>query len=250
MCYDEYRRFLSRFRGSCGGQMMPTLTESVREVEQFKGTSMTKKLAMIEQDFAGKDSSNLAPLYLSAGVHSLLFSSALELKRVASQIDTLIHAVGILVSLPSILKDGEVIQALSLGAGNTGKSYDLETNLRVAEYKFIDWKGGSESVRQDSLFKDFYYLAERDLEKEKYIYVLGTEHVLGFLRGGRKVSTVIKRYSKLRDDFTQKYGDHFVYVRDYYDFRHASVTIEDLSKVVAQFSGPVAVKASAVLGDQ
>lgn len=229
---------------------MSTLTESVQDVERFKGTSMTKKLATIEQSLVGRGSSDLASLYMSGGIHAQLFSSALELKRVASQIDTLIHAVGILVALPSILKSGEVIQSLSLGAGNTGKPYDMETNSRVAEFKFIDWKGGSESVRQDSLFKDFYYLAERDLGKEKYIYILGTDHALRFLRGGRKISSVISRYAKLQRDFTRTYGDRFTYVCDYYDFRHASVMIEDLSEVVSRLSGPLAAKASIVLGDR
>jgi len=54
------------------------------------------------------------------------------------------------------LQSGEVVEQLSLGAGNSGKSFDLTTNQRVAEFKFIQWKGGSESARKREFFKDFY----------------------------------------------------------------------------------------------
>jgi hypothetical protein len=62
-----------------------------------------------------------------------------------------IHALGILLCLPHILRPGEVIDYVSLGAGNTGRAFDLETSLRVAEFKFIHGQGGPGSIRQNSL---------------------------------------------------------------------------------------------------
>ena len=38
-------------------------------------------------------------------------------------------------------------------------------NRRVAEFTIIDWKGGSESIRKQKLFKDFYLLADPDTTK-------------------------------------------------------------------------------------
>ena len=67
-----------------------------------------------------------------------------------------------------------MIEYVSLGAGNTGRAFDLETNQRIAEFKFIHWQGGPESIRQNSLFKDFYEMAEYDTRKQKFLYVLGT----------------------------------------------------------------------------
>ena len=52
----------------------------------------------------------------------------------AGQVNVVIHALGILISLPYLLEDDEEIQSLSLGAGNTGRRYDLETDRRVAEF--------------------------------------------------------------------------------------------------------------------
>jgi hypothetical protein len=69
-----------------------------------------------------------------------------------------------------------VIEYVSLSAGNTKRKFDLEANQRIAEFNFIRWQGGSESIRQNSLFKDFYGLAEQGTQKEKFLYVLGTEH--------------------------------------------------------------------------
>jgi hypothetical protein len=64
------------------------------------------------------------------------------MKQVAGQINVVIHALVILLCLPHILKDHEVIEYVSLGAGNTARAFDLETNQRVAEFKFIRWQGG------------------------------------------------------------------------------------------------------------
>ena len=60
---------------------------------------------------------------------------------------------------------------MSLGAGNTGRAFDLETNKRIAEFKFIRWQGGPEAIRQNALFKDFYFMAEHAGVKRKYLYV-------------------------------------------------------------------------------
>lgn len=43
--------------------------------------------------------------------------------------------------LPHILEPDERVESVSLGAGNTGRDFDLETNVRVAEFKFIHWRG-------------------------------------------------------------------------------------------------------------
>ena len=122
-----------------------------------------------------------------------LMSSAIILKNAMGQINVVVHAIGILLLLPAILQRGEVIQSLSLGAGNAGKKFDLETNLSIAEFKFIHWKGGAEAIRQNSLFKDFFYLAEENTDKKRRLYVLGSEHPLKFLNGGRAIDSVLSR---------------------------------------------------------
>lgn len=120
------------------------------------------------------------------------------------------------------------MQYLSLGAGNTGRSFDLETNLRVAEFKFIHWQGGAEAIRQNALFKDFYLLAEYDTRKVKRMYVLGTHHPLRFLTGGRSLSSVMSRNRKLWSEFGALYGHQFHTVGQYYATKKKIVKVEDL----------------------
>jgi hypothetical protein len=158
--------------------------------------------------------------------------SAASIKKLSGQINVIIHAAGILCSLPSILKPGEVVESVSLGAGNTGRQFDLETNFRVAEYKFIDWQGGPESTRQNGVFKDFYELAEHQTTKSKYLYVVGTSFPLKFLMGGKALTSVLSKYPKILQRITEKHGPGVVKVRDYYDLKKSEVKICDVSPYI------------------
>jgi hypothetical protein len=153
---------------------------------------------------------------------------------VAGQINVIIHAAGILCSLPRILEPGEIVESVSLGAGNTGRRFDLETNRRVAEYKFIDWQGGPESIRQNSLFKDFFELAEFETKKSKHIYVLGTSFPMRFLKGGRALTSVLSRFPTILQKITVKYGADVTRVRDYYELKKHEVEIVDVSPYIGR----------------
>jgi len=154
-----------------------------------------------------------------------------------------VHTLGILLCLPHILRAGEVIEYVSLGAGNTKKKFDLETNQRIAEFKFIRWQGGSESIRQNSLLKDFYGLTEQETQKERFLYVLGTEHGEKFFEGGRALESILSRNDALKKKFNAKYHNRSVTVRDYYLSRKGSVVIQDVSPFLPELVA-VAVEAA------
>lgn len=151
------------------------------------------------------------------------------MKRLAGQVNVVIHALGILLCLPHLLQPGEAVEYVSLGAGNTGRSFDLETSHRVAEFKFIRWQGGPEVIRQNALFKDFYLLTEHPTDKRKYLYVLGTEHPLKFFNSGCSLSSVLSRHVGLEKQFRAKYGSQYPTVREYYVPRKQAVVIHDVS---------------------
>lgn len=159
---------------------------------------------------------------------------ALSVKNAASQIDVIIHASGILHSLKTLLEDGERVESISLGAGNTGKNFDLETNFRVAEYKFIDWQGGPETIRQNGTFKDLYQLAEYETGKQKYLYVVGTTIPLNFFNGGRALTSVLSKQPKIPGSLNEKYGDDIKVVRDYYNLHMDNVSICDIGPHIAR----------------
>jgi hypothetical protein len=182
----------------------------------------------------GVSAEKYAAVVSTSGAKAEVLGAAGLVKQLAGQIKVVIHALGILLCLPHILRPGEIIEYVSLGAGNTGRAYDLETNLRVAEFKFIHWQGGPESIRQNALFKDFYEMAESHIAKEKYLYVLCTAHAEKFFNGGRALSSVLSRNEKLRKGFSDKFGDQYRTVRDYYLPRKGLVVIQDVSSFVPE----------------
>jgi hypothetical protein len=132
-----------------------------------------------------------------------------------------------LLCLPEILEDDERIIAVSLAAGNIGKSFDLVTDRRIAEFTFIDWKGGPESIRKQKLFKDFYQLAEADTTKSRCLYFLGDVHAPKVFRSRSTCKGMLRKFAMLRDDFLAQ-CDATLRVRDYYDAKKHLVMLEDL----------------------
>jgi hypothetical protein len=195
---------------------MNDLLQAIRNLQGFTVPSLTRRIASLESALMSADADACSAILARESVSNELLTSAYLLKRTASQIDTMVHALGILLALPHILEPSEQIEYLSLGAGNTGRAFDLETTQRVAEFKFIYWQGGSETIRQNSLFKDFFWLAEYPTSKRKFLYVLGKEHPLKFFGSRRSLASVMSRNSKLWAEFQDKYANQFTTVREYY----------------------------------
>ncbi len=211
-----------------------SIDRAIQAIEDFQGDSLTQSLSAIESSVLGLSKADLEAFCDSRGIDNAFMSSAASIKKVAGQINVIIHAAGILCSLPRILKPGEVVESVSLGAGNTGRNFDLETNLRIAEFKFIDWQGGPESIRQNGVFKDFYQLAEHETNKSKHLYVIGTAFPLKFLTGGRALSSVLSRYPDILQKIGQKYGPHVLRVCDYYKLKNFEVEICDVSPYIGR----------------
>jgi hypothetical protein len=211
-----------------------SIEDAIHLLQTFRGADLTRTIGQIEKSLKGASSNGCAAVLTTCGARADVLGAAGLVKQLAGQINVVIHALGILLCLPHILRPDEVIDYVSLGAGNTGRAFDLETNRRIAEFKFINWQGGPESIRQNSLFKDFYEMAECKSLKEKYLYVLGTEYGEKFFNGGRALSSVLKGNVTLRKKFTDKFGDRYRTVRDYYLPRKGLVVIQDVSPFVPE----------------
>lgn len=206
-----------------------SIEKDLSAIANFQGESLTKSLSIIESNILGVSSSDCIDFCNSFGVNDELIGSIKAVKRVASEINVILHATGIMNSLSRILKDGEKVLSVSLGAGNTGRQFDLETNYQVAEFKFIDWQGGAESIRQNGLFKDFYNLAEFESQKEKNLYVVGTKYPIKFFNGGRALSSVLSMQPAMLKAIEAKHGQNVRLTRDYYNIHKHSVQIKDVS---------------------
>jgi hypothetical protein len=210
------------------------IASAVHLLRTFRGPDLTQTIREIEKSLKGVSVDGCSHVLARSGVKNEVLGTAGLVKQLAGQIDVVVHTLGILLCLPRILKPGEIIEYASLGAGNTKRKFDLETNRRIAEFKFIRWQGGSESIRQNSLFKDFYGLAEQNTQKDKFLCVLGTEHGDKFFNGGRALESVLSRNDSLKKSFNAKYQNRFMTVRDYYHFKNGSVVIQDVSALVPE----------------
>jgi hypothetical protein len=222
---------MSEYEGECPieSDTPMDLLHVASVLQKFSGADLTATLSNIENLVRGITASNCSRVLATAGANNEALAAAAVLKRVAGQVNVAIHAIGILLCLTHLLDPDEQIEYVSLGAGNTGREFDLETNQRIAEFKFIRWRGGAESIRQNQTFKDFYLLAESQSTKQKYLYVLGTEMPLKFLNANRSLESVLSRNVKLLRQFQKKYGRKYVCVRDYYLPHKHLVAIEDVS---------------------
>ncbi len=216
---------------------MPIETGSIQSsLLKFTGADLTATIANIERLISGVHAENCAAFLETANAGHAALAAAADLKRIAGQIHVTIHALGILLCLPHILEHNEKVVSVSLGAGNTGREFDLETNLRIAEFKFIKWRGGAETIRQNAVFKDFYLLESKKSSKRKYLYLLGTEHAMAFFRGQRMLSSVLSRNRKLADQFSDRFGSTYNTVGDYYAAHRTAVQIADVSPWLAELA--------------
>jgi hypothetical protein len=211
------------------------VSRAITAIQTFSGENLRNTLAAIESSLRGVTAETYEAAATAHGATSETLQAAGDIKRLVSQINVVVHSVGILLCLPHILKPGEMIESVSLGAGNTGKAFDLETSQRIAEFKFIRWRGGAEAIRQNALFKDFFQLAEFRTEKSKYLYVLGLEHPLKFFNGRRDLSSVLRDHAT-QAAFFGSLGKQYRTVCEYYQARRDLVEVIDVSPFVPELS--------------
>ena len=209
--------------------MSASLFQASALIEAFRAGSLRATVASIETALVAMPKDRASQQLAGLGVGPELLSAALLIKKHSSQIDEIIHTIGILLALPNILEPDEIVESISLAAGNTGKGFDLETNHRIAEFTFIQWQGGSEVIRQNKIFKDFFFLAEADIPKKKELYTVGTQHPKKFFQSRRALAPILANNRKLGDAFKAKYGGDVRWVRDYYTPRASQVAICDVT---------------------
>lgn len=210
------------------GKDMDSLFQASSRIEQFRAGSLSSAVAKIEAKFIGSRKETASTALTENQIGGDLLLAAILIKKNSSQINEILHAVGILLVLPTILREGEIVESLSLAAGNTGKGFDLETNQRIAEFTFIQWQGGPEVIRQNKILKDFYFLAEADTCKERELYTIGTSYPEKFFRSKRGLPKILDGNAKLGDAFRKKYGQQFPKVCDYCIPRLSLVTLRDI----------------------
>jgi hypothetical protein len=211
------------------------LDQALLTLETFASAGgLTGRIADLEQAFASKSRSDIVTLLQHEAIDETVLAAALAVKRVAGEINVIVHAVGVLTALPYVLEEGERVESLSLGAGNTGRLHDLETDRQIAEFKFINWRGGTEPVRQNTLFFDLFRLASSPTTKRRVLYVVGKTIPLRFLNNRRALNSVLTN-ATVAARFRSLHGDRFATVRDYFATVRELVEVIDLAEFVPTF---------------
>lgn len=155
------------------------------------------------------------------------------------RVSDLIHLAAITLSLPHILKpDERVSNRPSLAAGNDpSRPFDIETDLRVAEFKLAQWTG-ADTMRKRQVFKDLFKLAVDDSSRVAELYVVGARP-LKFLRESKSTARwALDRNTAVAQQFTEELGTLEIPIREYTANQAAHVRLIDLTTAIPElFAG-------------
>lgn len=91
---------------------MPDLLQAIHDLETFTSPSLTRRIAALESALADADADSYAAVLADESISRDLLAGAYLLKRTASQIHLVIHALGILLVIPRIIEPGERVELL------------------------------------------------------------------------------------------------------------------------------------------
>lgn len=196
-------------------------TESALDlVLNFKGEKLQQKLNEIETDLIGKGRKSIPKL-------PEVYEAALEVKKISSQIDEIVHATGILKCLPQILADDETIVDLSLAAAASGQGIDLVSNKRIAEFKFSRWQESSNGIRIGKAFSNLVSLYLNPLPLKKELYVFNAAKVISCFQSSKSAwKNVLSKSGGLNERLEKhliSQGISGIYLNDIYSISGVEV---------------------------
>ncbi|MEG2936506.1 MAG: hypothetical protein RR844_08455 [Clostridium sp.] len=200
-------------------------------IKHYSNSNLTNNICSLQKQLANTSGKDLAEVVNEDENSLTTLKAAMEVKSLMGQINIIIHALGIINSLPYILENEEVIESVSLGADNSGSEFDLVTNKRIAEFKFIAWKG-KDSMRLKTTFIDYYELVEYETNKEKDLYLIDSTYFIKCLKGKRKFSNILSKNTKIAKEFEEKYGAKYTFIYEYFNDNLDKVNIISLKEIV------------------
>lgn len=209
------------------------LDEAVGLLANFLGRApLTSTIARLERTLDGADARDADAIVGDLAISSDLLHAAVVTRGNLGRINDLIHALGISLMLPVILEDGETItNRPSLAAGNDpSRPYDLETDRRVAEFKFSVWTG-RDAMRKRNTFKDYVHLAADESGRRPVLYVLGARP-FRFLRTTRSSAAWgLDRSPATRTLFAKRFGDPDISIGAFVTEHQARVEVVDMQQL-------------------
>lgn len=169
--------------------------DAFRRLDTFLQQSpLTPSVAAIEAQLDHADHSRARIVAETSGFDPQIIDAALIVRERIGTLDSLIHAAVIVQVTKDLLEPGEYLSKRpSLAAGNDpDRIFDLETNLRVAEFKVAQWKG-ADGLRQRGLVADLVGLTLDVTGRRRQLFVVGDRPRHFLQTSGRLVSDVLTK---------------------------------------------------------
>lgn len=194
---------------------------------------LTAMVAELERSLVGCDGNEAAQQAESFGVSQELLSAAVATRRRLGRLNDLIHATAITLMLPTLLEPGEVVRGRpSLAAGNDpSRPFDLETNMRVAEFKLAQW-AGSDAMRKRGVFKDLVHLAADTSGRRALLYVVGQAPIRFLTASTSSALWGLDRATSTRTLFEQQFGPLTMPIREFTAGFGSRVELVDLAPLL------------------
>ncbi|MEA5359302.1 hypothetical protein VA596_07125 [Amycolatopsis sp., V23-08] len=210
------------------------VTSFIELLRFFGDEDLSSRVLRLEDRLEGADRDTVDDRVAPEGMTDGLLQAALLVRQHAGRINDLIHAAMIVRALPKVLEPGERVAVRpSLAAGNDpSRKFDLETNLRVAEFKAGQWKG-RDAMRKRGLVADLVGLVLGRGDRRAELYVLG--HLpIEFLRTSNStMEWALGRSSPhLRRAYADRFGSASYTVRQFTEGPAADVAVKDLAEVL------------------
>ena len=211
------------------------LLAAVGTLADFMGSqSLTTRISTLEHQLLGASRDEVAGIVEAAEVSRGTLAAALTVRSSLGRLNDVVHATVIALSLPRILEPGETVSnPPSLAAGNDpSRKFDLETTLRVAEFKVSVWRG-ADAMRKRGAFADLVNLALDDSDKKKQLFVVGDQpkHFLETTTSTAEWG-LSKSSAALRRRFEAHYGSPEVPISEFRAGSGSAVEILDLNTVI------------------
>lgn len=203
------------------------LNEAINIVKIFKNENIKETL---------KDLQRLEKIISSPNFENI-FTAAKIIKEASSQIDEIVHASGIMRAKEVWLHEDEKVQYLSLGSGNHKERFDMETNLRIAEFKFGKWNENSANgIRRRGYFSNYINLLTADDHRTKYFVVEDKNSFVKFMNGKAAWRNVLSKnpsgFKKLENFMIENKKEDLVSVGEIYKEFEEQVTIIEYNQII------------------
>jgi hypothetical protein len=187
-------------------------------------------VANLEIALTGCGPADVAAVAAAHGVTAELLRSAIAARDALGKVNDVIHAAAIALALPHLLRPGETLTRPSLAAGNTPERlFDVETNMRIAEFKFARWDGG-DGGRQKPTVKDLARLAADTSDRSAELYVRGARPITWLTTTRSSVRQQLKRYPTEIAAFESAFGDAEISVSAFIAGAAAHVQVIDIEQ--------------------